>query len=100
MKRNVKTWTKNGWKIETALTKGGTLWQNITSPNGFDASAGYIGIDGRLSEHRTGANIEYSSAHLKLSESMVDRMIQAGKDWFVGLELSPGEELMVSADCV
>jgi hypothetical protein len=98
MKRNAKTWTKGGWKIETALTNTGTLRQNITSPSGFEAFADYIGFDGRLSGYRTSANIEYGSGHLKLSEAMIDKMIFAAKDWFIGLELSPGEELMVSTD--
>ena len=71
----------DGWRIETFETNMCGLAQGITSPAGRQARACYIGIDGRLSEFRTGANIEFGSTNLKLTDALVDRMIAAAEDY-------------------
>ena len=71
----------DGWHIETYETAACGLAQGITSPAGRQARACYIGVDGRLSEFRTQANIEFGSLNLKLTDALVDRMILAAEDY-------------------
>ena len=69
----------DGWTIETYETRGCSLAQCITSPAGRGATARWIGHDGRLSQLRTDAGIEFGSCNLRLSEALVDRMIAAAE---------------------
>ncbi len=72
---------KMTWQIETYETNGTMLAQHITSPAGRTATARWIGHDGRLSGLRTRANIEFASCSLKLSETLVGRMVAAAKQY-------------------
>jgi hypothetical protein len=67
----------DGWTFEVVETIGCLLRCEITSPARRTASCMWLGSDGRLSKHRTEANIEFASMNLKLSESLVDRIISA-----------------------
>lgn len=72
----------DGWTINTYETEACGLAQVITSPASRTAGALWIGIDGRLSDLRTRANIEFYSMHgLKLTDALVDRMILAATDY-------------------
>lgn len=84
-----------GWTIETYETNGCFLGQKITSPAGRTATAYYIGGDERLSKLRTRANIEFSSATLRLSEALVDRMIRAARE-YVAAELEREPEFTLT----
>jgi len=70
-----------GWRIETYETNGTMLAQRIKSPTGRTATARWIGHDGRLSQLRTEANVEFASLSLKLTDALVDRMILAAEDY-------------------
>ena len=69
------------WKIEFFETKGCAISAEITSPAGRTAQMYFLGGDGRLSEHRTEANVEFSSENLKFTESIVDKVLLGAKAW-------------------
>jgi hypothetical protein len=59
------------------VSKGVGIVAKITSPKGNKAECGYLGLDDRLAEFGTEANIEWGSVNLKLSDAGVERLIVA-----------------------
>lgn len=72
-----QTYTIDNWQITVAETQGNGLRADIKSPAGREASCDMIGFDHRLTQHRTQANIEFASHHLKLTDALVDRIAEA-----------------------
>ena len=70
----------DGWKIDTYETKACGLAQKIESPSGRTAAAVVIGLDGRLSQLGTNANLDFMSESLKLTPTLVHRMVRAAKE--------------------
>lgn len=65
------------WKFWLYVSNGCGIICKIVSPKGSTTECGYLGIDNRLNEYRTEANIKFGSAQLRLSHLLVDRLIKA-----------------------